>query len=105
MRLYVQTRVPLVADTWQLYAPLQGVLSDAKSVQIGYWVAFVGYCNAFGYGVGMCIDKERRKRIDSKTGMRLSDLNQPSYAEDTLERSDTEKFETMADEKGSPTKA
>jgi FHS family L-fucose permease-like MFS transporter len=93
------------AETWQLYAPLQGVLSDSKSVQIGYWVAFAGYCNALAYGVGMCIDKERRKRIDSKTGKRLSDSNQPSYAEDAFEKSDAERFETTNDEAALPTRA
>ncbi|KAF8583326.1 MFS general substrate transporter [Ramaria rubella] len=74
-----------------LYAPLQGVLSDSKSVQIGYWVAFAGYVNALGYGIGMCIDKERRKRIDSKTGKRLTDPGQSSFVEDRYEKSETEK--------------
>ena len=74
----------------QLYAPLQGVLSDSKTVQIGYWVAFAGYVNALAYGVGMCIDKERRKRIDSKTGKPI-DATPPTYVEDASEKSGTEK--------------
>jgi len=65
-----------------LYAPLQGVLSDKKNVQIGYWVAFAGYVNALAYGIGMCIDKERRKHIDSKTGERLNNDGHRSYAAD-----------------------
>ncbi|KIJ54779.1 hypothetical protein M422DRAFT_775013 [Sphaerobolus stellatus SS14] len=59
-----------------LYAPLQGVLSDSINVQTGYWVAFAGYANALAYGVGMCIDKERRKKIDSKTGKKISEFGQ-----------------------------
>ncbi|KAF8494537.1 major facilitator superfamily domain-containing protein [Gautieria morchelliformis] len=75
-----------------LYAPLQGVLSDKRSTQIGYWVAFAGYINALAYGVGMCIDKERRKRIDSKTGRRIDDVPQPTYVEDGSEKSGIEKL-------------
>jgi hypothetical protein len=77
---------------FQLYAPLQGVLSDKRNTQIGYWVAFAGYINALAYGVGMCIDKERRKRIDSKTGRRFDDVPQPTYVEDGSEKSGIEKF-------------
>lgn len=80
---------------WQLYAPLQGVLSDSKNVQIGYWVAFAGYVNALAYGVGMCIDKERRKRIDSKTGRRFDEVTAPELVvEDRSEKSGLEKFNT-----------
>lgn len=43
------------------------------NVQTGYWVAFAGYVNALAYGIGMCIDKERRKKIDARTGQRLND--------------------------------
>lgn len=80
----------------KLYAPLQGVLSDRKNVQIGYWVAFAGYVNALTYGIGMCIDKERRKRIDSKTGKLIVEGNvgtQPAVVEDGSEKSATEKSE------------
>ncbi|GJJ15638.1 hypothetical protein Clacol_009916 [Clathrus columnatus] len=74
-----------------LYAPLQGVLSDSINVQIGYWVAFVGYANALAYGVGMCIDKERRKRIDSKSGKRIDELDRSSNSYEQERSFDKEK--------------
>ncbi|KAF8505334.1 hypothetical protein BU17DRAFT_101020 [Hysterangium stoloniferum] len=89
MALSILTVVRTHRPHRKLYAPLQGVLSDKKNVQIGYWVAFAGFANALAYGVGMCIDKERRKHIDSKTGRKLKNDGQFSYAEGVSIESDT----------------
>ncbi|KAH8926635.1 hypothetical protein BT69DRAFT_1317476 [Atractiella rhizophila] len=53
-----------------LFAPLQGVLADATYTQKSYWVAFTGFVLTFFYGVGMSVDKYRRRNIDPRTGLR-----------------------------------
>jgi FHS family L-fucose permease-like MFS transporter len=56
-------------------------------------VAFAGYVNALAYGIGMCIDKERRKNIDAKTGKkRLDEMGKDSVDADeaSLEKNEKE---------------
>jgi FHS family L-fucose permease-like MFS transporter len=87
-----------------LYAPLQGVLADARNTQLSYMVSFVGFLLASFYGVGMSFDAHRRKNINAKTGLmavgRSSDdgstiKDETHHAEDEEKAAETPK-ETIA---------